>query len=224
MRWPRFTRLQLAVHTGAWLPLVSLCIAYLTNDLTANPIQAAEQRTGQYAIVLLVLCLACTPVNALFRVPVAVKLRRPLGLYAAMYAAIHVSIFVALDFGFDWALIGQEIAEKRYLVAGLGAFSILVVLAITSLRWWMKRLGKSWKRLHRLVYLAGGLVVLHYAWVVKGDLLSLQGDIWRPLTAGLAIALLLALRVPPLRRRLAATVASLRSRRRAAMRPEGPPI
>ena len=180
-----------------------------------NPIQAAEQRTGQYAIVLLVLSLACTPVNTLFRMPAAVRLRRPLGLYAFMYAAIHMTIFVALDFGFDWSLIGATFVEKRYLVAGLGAFAILVALAITSLRWWMRRLGKNWKRLHRLVYLAGGLVVLHYAWVVKGDLLRLQGDVWKPLAAGLVVALLLVLRLPPVRKQIAATVAR---RDRAARR------
>lgn len=222
MKVPRFTRLQLAVHIGAWLPLVSLLIAYLTDSLTVNPIQAAQQRTGQYAIVLLALCLTCTPVNALFHVPAAVKLRRPLGLYAFMYAALHMLIFVVLDFGLDWSLIGQEFVEKRYLLAGLGAFTILLALAITSLRWWMKRLKKNWKRLHRLVYLASGLVVLHYAWVIKGDVLTLQGDIWKPLIAGLVMALLLVLRVPPLRRRLAATVAHLRARRPAVARPEGP--
>jgi sulfoxide reductase heme-binding subunit YedZ len=213
MKAPRFTRLQLASHIGAWVPLLSLLIAYLTSNLTVNPIQAAEQRTGQYAIVLLALSLACTPVNTLFRVPAVVKLRRPLGLYAFMYAAIHMAIFVALDFGFDWSLIGATLIEKRYLVAGLGAFTILVALAVTSVRWWMKRLGKNWKRLHRLVYLSGVLVVLHYAWAIKGDLLRLQGDVWKPLAAGMVLALLLILRLPPVRKQLGAAMARLRSGR-----------
>ncbi len=216
MRLPRFTRLQLLVHLGSLLPLALLVYAYCTGSLTVNPIQAAEQRTGQYAIALLVLSLACTPINTLLRFPAVLRLRRPLGLYSFMYAAIHMLIFLALDYGFDWELIGQTVVEKRYLVAGMAAFVILVPLAITSLRWWMKRLGKSWKRLHRLVYLAAVLAVVHLAWAAKGDILTLQGDIWKPLAAGVATALLLALRVPRIRKSASAVVSRTR---RLAVRP-----
>jgi sulfoxide reductase heme-binding subunit YedZ len=126
--------------------------------------------------------------------------RRTLGLYAFMFAAIHFSIFIWLDYGLDLSLLLVEIVEKRYILVGAGALLILVSLAMTSFKWWMKRLGKNWKRLHRLVYLAGVLVIVHYAWAKKGDLLSLQGDIWQPLFFGLFLALLLIMRIPIVRR------------------------
>ncbi len=130
----------------------------------------------------------------------AVKLRRPLGLYAFLYAAIHFTLFVAVDFGFDFNLIAREFVEKRYLWAGLPAFIILLALAATSFKWAMKRLGQRWKKLHQLVYLGALLVVLHLAFVIKGDLFTLSGDVWKPLVAALAIGLLLIARLPPLKR------------------------
>lgn len=102
MKKRRFTRLQMFVHIAAWIPLAVIIAAFLTGNLTANPIQAAQQRTGDTALILLGLSLACTPANTLFKFREAVKLRRPLGLYGYMYAAIHLLIFVGLDYGFDF--------------------------------------------------------------------------------------------------------------------------
>jgi sulfoxide reductase heme-binding subunit YedZ len=194
--------LQVVVHTGVWIPLIVLVRDFLTDNLTVNPIQEASQRTGNIAIILLALSLACTPVNMLFRFSPVIKVRRALGLYAYMYAAIHFLIFAGLDYGFNLELILQTIAEKRFIVVGFTALLLLTVLAATSFRWWMVKLGKNWKRLHRVVYLVNLLVVLHFAWAVKGDLVQLQGDILRPLLAGLAVATLLILRLPPVRKRL----------------------
>lgn len=204
MRKPKFTPLQIATHIAAWIPLVWLLWDAFTNNLTINPIQAATQRTGKYALVMLVLSLACTPLNTVFGFRQALQVRRALGLYAFGYAAIHFSIFIGLDYGFNWALLLAEIVEKRYVLVGLGALLILLTLAITSFKWWMKRLGKNWKRLHRLVYLAGGLVILHYAWAAKGDILRLQGDIWQPLAFGAVVALLLVARIPGVRKAISA--------------------
>jgi len=121
---------------------------------------------------------------------------------------VHFLIFSVLDYGLDWSLLRGAIFEKPFVLVGLTALTILLTLAVTSFKWWMKRLGKNWKRLHRLVYLAAPLVVVHYSWSVKGDVLRLQGDILQPLAFGLAVALLLIARLPPVRR----TATHLRSR------------
>jgi len=201
IKLPRLSRLQIVVHFVVWFLLAWLVWDYFTGNLTINPIQAATQRTGRYAITLLILSLACTPLNTLFGFRQALTARRALGLYAFMFAAIHFTIFIWWDFGFNWDLLKLEVLEKRYVIVGLGAGVILALLAATSLRYWMKRLGKNWKRLHRLIYLAGVLVVLHYAWAKKGDLLRLQGDMVGPLIAGLSVLLLLTFRIPVVRRK-----------------------
>lgn len=196
-----FKQIRWGVHLAAWVPLIVLIFDALNDNLTANPIQAATQRTGQAAIILLILSLACTPISTYLGWKDAVKLRRALGLYAFMYAAIHFVLFVIVDFGLQFDLILREFVEKRYLWVGLPAFIILVALAATSFRWAMKRLGKNWKRLHRLIYLGAILVVLHLAFVIKGDLFTLSGDVWKPLAAAIVIGMLLIARLPRLRRR-----------------------
>jgi sulfoxide reductase heme-binding subunit YedZ len=196
MKKLKFTPLQIAVHIGAWIPLIWLIWAYNAHRLTVNPIQDATQRTGIYAMLLLVLSLSCTPINTVLGWKEAIKVRRPLGLYAFMYAAIHVLIFSGLGYSFNLAFLYYDLRGKIYIWAGLAAVLILLALAATSYRWAMKRMGKNWKRLHRLVYAAGVLTILHYAWSKKGDLFHLRGDIRGPLTYGLVVLLLLTLRMP----------------------------
>ena len=103
--------------------LVVLIFDLFTNHLTANPIQAMEQRTGRHALTLLVLSLACTPLNMLFGWRELLKRRRALGLYALMYATIHVLIFVNLDYGLAWSLIIQTVLQKSYIIFGCDRFS-----------------------------------------------------------------------------------------------------
>ena len=199
----RYTPLQIAIHIYGWSALVLLLIDLFTDNLTANPIQALEQRTGRHAITLLVLALACTPLNNLFGWRELLKRRRALGLYAFLYATIHVIIFVDLDYGLAWSLIVQTIVEKPYIIVGVMAFLMMIPLAFTSFDIWKKRLGKNWKRLHQLVYWIAPLAVLHYAWGKKGDFFSLQGEIIRPLIYALIIVLLLVMRIPQVRKALA---------------------
>ena len=196
----RLSLVQTVMHLGAWLPLIVLIFDALNDNLTFHPIQAATQRTGGAAIILLGLSLACSPLSTYLQWKMAIKLRRPLGLYAFLYAAVHFTLFVAVDFGFDFDLIAREFVEKRYLWMGLPAFIILLALAATSFNWAKKRLGKGWKKLHRLIYAGAMLVVLHLAFVIKGDLFTLSGDVWKPLVAAIAIGVLLIVRVPPLKR------------------------
>jgi len=204
----RYTPLQIAMHIYAWSALVILIFDFFTHNLTANPIQALEQRTGRHAITLLVLSLACTPLNTLFKWSELLKRRRALGLYAFMYATIHVIIFLDLDYGLAWSLIIQTIFEKPYIIVGMITFLLLIPLAWTSFDIWKKRLGKGWKRLHQFIYLIAPLAVLHYAWGKKGDFFQLSGDIIRPLIYGLVVVIFLILRIPAVRR----AVASLRDR------------
>jgi sulfoxide reductase heme-binding subunit YedZ len=187
----RFSKLQLLAHAGALFPLAWLLLDAATHHLTANPIQAVTLRTGKAALVLLVLALACTPAQMLgFRQ--AVKVRRALGLYAFGYVCLHLFTFVGLDYGFDFGLILTDVGSKRYVVIGFTTFLILLPLAATSFQWWQKRLGKNWKRLHRAVYVAGPLAVIHYFWQVKAD-------VRQPLAWGAVVALLLLARVPLVR-------------------------
>ena len=199
----RYTPLQVAMHIYAWSALVILIFQFFTHNLTANPIQALEQRTGRHAITLLVLSLACTPLNTLFRWSELLKRRRALGLYTFMYATIHVLIFVHLDYGLAWSTIVQTVFEKPYILVGATGFLLLTPLAFTSFDIWKKRLGKTWKRLHQLIYLIAPLRVLHYAWSKKGDFFALQGEIVRPLIYGLIVLFFLIMRISPVRKVLA---------------------
>ncbi len=204
----RYTPLQIAIHLYAWSALAHILLDFATGNISPNPIQEIEQRTGRHAITLLVLSLACTPLNNIFGWRELIKRRRALGLYAFMYATLHVLIFVHLDYGLAWSLIIQTVFEKPYIIVGLISFLLLIPLAFTSFDIWKKRLGKTWKRLHQIVYLIAPLVVLHFAWSKKGDLFRLQGEIVRPLIYGLIVVLLLIVRIPQVRR----AVASLRDR------------
>ncbi len=185
--------LRILTHVGAVIPLIWLVWDYWFDNLTVNPIQDITFRTGKPALILLVLSLACTPVNTLFGFKQVLPLRKPLGLYAFMYVSLHFLIFIGLDYGFDGGLLYEAIFEKRYALVGFAAFLILLPLAVTSTQGWMRRLGKNWKRLHRWVYLVGILAVVHYVWLVKAD-------IREPLLYGAAVALLLFLRLPAMRK------------------------
>jgi len=195
-----YTPLQIIMHVYAWSALAHLIFDYFTGNLSVNPIQDLEQRTGRAAITLLVLSLMCTPLNTLFGWKELLKRRRALGLYTFMYATIHVLIFLDLDYGLAWSLIIQNIVEKPYIIFGVITFLMLIPLAVTSFDSWKVRLKKNWKRLHQTVYLIAPLAVLHFAISKKGDIFQLQGDIIRPLIYGLVVLILLFLRIPRVRK------------------------
>lgn len=188
--------LRVAVHPLALLPLALLVLDALLGRLTVNPIQDLTLRTGKAALVLLLLCLACTPAALLFGWKGAGALRKPLGLYSFLYVCLHLLVFVAVDYGLDAGLIWEAVAEKRYVLAGFAGFLLLLPLALTSTRGAMRRLGRWWKPLHRLIYLAAIAAVLHYLWLSKLP--------YQPLLFGAALLVLLALRLPPVRRRVRA--------------------
>ena len=203
-----YTPLQIAVHVYTWGELAWIALDLFTHHLTANPLQAMQQRTGRLAITLLVLSLACTPLSALFGWRELLKRSRALGLYAFMVAVIHVLIFLDLDNGIAWDFFVQTIVEKPYILFGMATFLLLIPLAATSFDIWKVRLGKNWKRLHQLIYIIVPIGIVHYALSKKGDVFRLQGDIVRPLIYGLIVLVLLGLRLPFVRR----FFASLRGR------------
>lgn len=206
----RYTPLQIIMHIGAMYPLTRLFFDLLTDNLSANPIQDMQQRTGRAAITLLILSLAASPLNTVFGWKDPLKRRRALGLYAFMYATIHMLIFVDLDYGLAWSLIVPTIIEKPYMLVGVTTFLLLIPLAVTSFDVWKVRLGRNWKRLHTTIYFIAPLAVLHYAWAKKGSFFDLAGDIGRPLLYALVLVILLILRIPPVRRALASLWTRLR--------------
>lgn len=190
----KMTPLQIGAHIAALIPLVLLLWDFWQGNLGPDVIRAATLRTGKAALVLLITSLACTPINILFGYKPVLKLRRPLGLYSFMYASIHFAIFIGVDYFFNFALIWEALFEKRYALVGLTTGTILLALALTSTVGWQRRLKKKWKQLHRFVYLAGILAVLHFIWLVK------QG-IWEPYVWAAVVVLLLALRYAPIKQR-----------------------
>ena len=199
-----YPKLQLAVHVGAVLPVLWLAISYWQGALGVDPIQILERRTGDTALVLLLLSLACTPLTTLTGSRQLIKLSRPLGIYAFLYGTLHFLTFTGIDFQVNFPLLQPEFLQKQYIYLGITALLILSLLAVTSFKSWMKRLGKNWKRLHRLVYLAGVLVVIHYTWAKKGDLFHLQGEVLLPFLAALTLSFLLVMRLPGVRRSVSA--------------------
>jgi sulfoxide reductase heme-binding subunit YedZ len=204
MKRPRFTPLQILVHFGGWLPLALLLFDFFNNNLTANPIQAIEQRTGLNAITFLILSLGCTPIASVFGWKELTQRRKALGNYAFLYAALHVSTFFILDYGLDLAAVWRDVGTKSFIIIGALAFLMLLPLAVTSFNYWMKRLSKNWKRLHRLVYVISPLVVIHFFMAKKGDLSTLSGDIIQPLVYGAVVLILLLLRLVPIKKPLIA--------------------
>jgi len=188
--------LKIIVHAGGLGPLVTLIWVYCQEQLGADPIGEMILRTGRYALTFLILTLTPPVVVALGGFRGVLRIRRALGLYAFMYAVLHFLIFVGLDYGFDFGLVWRVTLEGPFLLVGLAAFIILTLLAMTSTAGWRRRLGENWKRLHRLVYLAGGLAVVHYVSRFK-ELRRM------PLLIGAVLLLLLVLRIPPIARALA---------------------
>ena len=194
MAWFKKNGLWITVHFAALIPLMWLLVDFWFDNLTVNPVQNITIRTGDTAIQLLILSLACTPLNIIFGWKQVLPLRKPLGLYAFMYASLHFLTFIGLDYGFRWGLIYEATFEKQFALVGFFALFILTLLAITSNRWAMKQVGKNWKRLHQTVYGAGLLAALHFMWARKLDL-----DPEALLYGGVIITLLI-IRLPQIRK------------------------
>lgn len=177
------------VFVACLLPLGWLAWRGATGELTANPIEDITHRTGDWALRLLLVTLAITPLRRLLGWSSLASYRRMLGLFAFFYATLHLSTYLVLDFFFAFDLILDDVIERRYVTAGFAGFMLLLPLALTSTTGMMRRLGGArWRQLHRLVYLAAVAGVVHYLWLVKLD----TGP---PLVYAAILALLLGLRL-----------------------------
>lgn len=156
--------------------------------LGADPVAAIEHALGLWALRLLLLTLAVTPLRQLLGRPELLRFRRLLGLWAFAYASLHFIAWLVLDLRGWWSQVFAEIAERPYITVGFAAWLLLLPLAVTSTRGWMRRLGRNWGRLHRLVYAIAVLAVLHFWWVVKSD-------VREPLLYAAILALLLGWRI-----------------------------
>ena len=148
------------------VPPAWIAWAVFTNHLGANPIREAEIQTGLWTLRFLAVSLAVTPVRKLTHWNVLAKYRRMLGLFTFFYACVHLSLWF-VDWWFDWPAMGDEIVKHRYILIGMATFLMLVPLAITSTDGWIRRLKKTWTKLHRLVYLAAITGTIHYLWAVS---------------------------------------------------------
>ncbi|WP_442917787.1 sulfite oxidase heme-binding subunit YedZ [Magnetovibrio sp. PR-2] len=172
------TAFRIPYRTTWWLvfalmatPLVWLIVQAFTGGLGANPIEAINRFLGDWALRMLLVVLAATPLKILFGWVWPVRLRRMLGLWSFVYVFLHITNYVAIDQFFAWGDIWQDILKRKFITVGMVAFVILTALAATSWNGAIRRMGaRSWKKLHKLVYAAAVLGCLHYVWMVKADL------------------------------------------------------
>jgi methionine sulfoxide reductase heme-binding subunit len=195
----------------AWL--ASGAFGWFGLSLGADPVKELEHEAGKTALNLLLLTLAVTPVRELTSQPQLLRLRRMLGLFVFFYVVLHFSIYLVLDLELNFATLGADIAKRPYITIGFTALLLLIPLAVTSTNGMMRRLGRRWQTLHRLIYLIAVLGVWHFYWQVKRD-------VREPLLYAGILAVLLGYRVlrALARRRAAAT----RSAHAAPARPAAP--
>jgi sulfoxide reductase heme-binding subunit YedZ len=171
------------------LPLARLIFLGGSGGLGANPIEFITRSTGTWTLVGLLVTLSVTPLRRLTGRADLLRYRRMLGLFAFFYACLHFATYIWLDQFFDPAAIVKDIIKRPFITVGFSAFVLLIPLAVTSTHAMMRRLGRRWQLLHRLVYLIALLGVIHYLWLVKKDLTE-------PLIYGTLLIVLLALRLP----------------------------
>jgi sulfoxide reductase heme-binding subunit YedZ len=179
-----------AVFAVLLVPLGLLSYDALTGGLSANPIEDLLHRTGRWGLKILILSLAMTPLRRVTGWSILVRFRRMIGLFAFFYLCLHFSIYLGLDQFFSLSEIVADVAKRPYITVGFVTLMLLVPLAITSTKRMVKWMGgKRWTRLHSLVYVAAFGGFLHFLWAVKADTRD-------PTVYGLALALLLAARLP----------------------------
>ena len=171
------------------LPLVRLIVLGFNGGLGANPIEFITRSTGTWTLVGLMVTLSVTPLRRLIGRAELIRYRRMLGLFTFFYVCLHFVTYIWLDQFFDPAAIIKDIIKRPFITVGFTAFVLLIPLAATSTRAMIRRLGRRWQQLHRLVYAIAILGVIHYLWLVKKDLTE-------PLIYGAVLTLLLLMRLP----------------------------
>ena len=185
----RILWLKVLIWLGAFIPVSRLIYLGFTDGLGANPVEFIERSTGTWALVFLLLSLAITPLRSLTQQAWLIAVRRLLGLWMFAYACLHVTTYLWLDYQFDWVDIAKDIVKHPYVLVGAAALLLTLPLAATSHQRAIKALKQRWKSLHKLVYVIGVLVLLHFWWLVKKD-------VTEPVMYSLLFALLITLRLP----------------------------
>ena len=198
---------KVPVFLLALVPVALLVRAFLTDTLGVNPAETIQLQTGRWALKFLLITLAVTPVRRVTGWNIVIQYRRMLGLFAFFYATLHFTSYLAFDLGFAFGAMVGDVLKRPFITFGFTAYLLLVPLALTSTKGWIRRLGKKWTRLHRLVYIASSCAVIHFAWKVK----VFTGE---PVWYAAALSALLLFRV----------VWALRSHKPALPRRAAPPV
>ena len=148
-------------------PLAWLAIRVLTGRLGINPVEDLELTTGIWALRFLVLTLAITPLRRLTGWNRVIQYRRMLGLFTFTYVCVHFAIYIGVDQFFAFDLIVKDVVKRPFITMGFTAFVLMIPLAVTSTKGWIRRLGKKWQLLHRLIYISAVCAAIHYLWKVK---------------------------------------------------------
>lgn len=186
--WIRANRFRSAAHAAGVLPLAWMLLdfALLFGDYAAN--RNLMLRSGSVGLIMLVASFACSPMARILRRPQLTQMRRALGLYGFLFVCIHLLVYLWLDNAFVLELVLRDLDERRAMAIGLAAFAALLPLALTSTAAWQRRLGRRWRLLHKLIYVALPLSVWHYLWLDR-DFVTV------PLVFGAVVLMLIALRL-----------------------------
>jgi len=167
MEWVR--KIKPLVFMVSLLPLCWAVYLVLSNQLGPDPANTLPRLLGEWALIFLCITLSITPVRRWFKWNKLIRFRRMLGLFVLFYALLHSVAYLAFMLGWQWATLAEDLIERPYIIVGFLALLILVALGVTSPKSMMRKMGKNWQRLHRLVYVVAGLAVLHFFWLVKSD-------------------------------------------------------
>lgn len=166
-----FAVIKVLLFIACCVPICILAVNLFADKITGDPVETMTRTTGIWALRLLLITLAVTPLRQIFKFPELIKLRRMLGLFSFFYAVLHMLVYVVFDQFFDFQAIITDVVEKKFIFAGMTALLLMVPLAATSTNGMVKRLGgKNWRRLHRLIYVIAIAAVVHFIWLVKADL------------------------------------------------------
>lgn len=182
------SKLKYLVFFLCLIPLLHLTWLAAISDLGANPVESIIHSLGIWTLVMLLITLSMTPLRLVTGAVLPLKFRRMFGLFTFFYASLHFLAYAGLDQWFDLGVIAKDISKHPYILVGFGAYVLLVPLASTSTNAMIKRLGRHWKTLHRLVYVIGILAIIHFWWLVKKD-------VTEPLIYGAVFGSLLSVRI-----------------------------
>jgi sulfoxide reductase heme-binding subunit YedZ len=177
------------VFALSMVPVLVIALRLYQGNATANPAEYLQHATGDWTLRFLIFSLAITPLRKALNLPDLIRFRRMLGLFAFFYACLHFLTYIGPDQSFDLGGMWRDVQKRRFITVGFTAFVLLIPLAITSTKGWIRRLGgKRWQSLHRLAYVAAVCGVAHYYWLVKSD-------VRKPVFYGVLVGILLLWRL-----------------------------